>query len=592
MNSKIIAFCFVLALLSISCRKFATHSFEVNQTLKVPKQELKQIQLDSLEREEYQQALAHAPILWFADREEYFPTLPFFSAFDGVDNNFDGRIDFADPQEIAPTSDKHLRSLASLDSLHLWYRSFPKEERQRLAFVFYKVDSVSAHKVGNILFSDEQIWMRMDKKVKAYLNNNYKWLTVYQYYFYYIHDQGLQGHPEDLEHTFIFVPQDTLEFFKVSVGAGHSDFVPNNVVLYNYADHPLQWGSRHHLLVELGGHSNAPDLNGNGRFDPGVDVNWHTENFWGTRDVQSSAGLGATAKYQNWMTFDRSNFSQIYPPDSALLEAASQSSYFYRLVPSAKFKTLDSLLSRESQLFTKDTDFADTEQGKLKAHLKFLDRLGISANDSIEFSQEALLRMSLWTDNLRVRVSDEPEYQDWSKDKHKVWKKRIYNSSPADIFKNYLFRPRRYGGLGLWTQFEQASSVEFRVAWMTPAWAWRLVPMKVDGVTEIHLGWKAPGVGLGFKREKWVAAFYYERFYARLLSWYANLKYINNNPDFSSWSLGGGISLQLPFVSLISKNPLNLFHWMRLRTGIKVPLEKNALRFDQTHLELQLGIHY
>ena len=592
MKTKILLICFVFTLASVNCRKFATHTFEINQSLKVPTQELQQVQLDSLEMEEYREALVHAPILWFADKEEYFPTLPFFSAFDGVDNNADGKIDFDDPQEIAPRSDQDPGSIASLDTLHLWYRSFSKEERQRLAFVFYKVDSISANKLGNILFSDEQAWMRMDKKVKSYLKNSNKKLAVYQYYLYYIYDQGLKGHPEDLEHTFIFVPKDTSEFFGISVGAGHSDFVPSNVVIYNQADLLVQWGSRHHLLVELGGHSHAPDLNGNGRFDPGVDVNWHTENFWGTRDIQSSAGLGATAKYQTWMTFERSNFCRIYPPDSAFLNSEQKPGYFYRLVPAAKFKTLDSLHSRESKPFTKDAEFPDVAQEKLKTHLKFLNELGISSASSTNLSQEALLRMSLWTDNLKVRVSDQPEYQNWSKDKHKVWKKRAYNSSPGDIFKNYLFRPRRYGGLGLWTQVEQASGLEFRVAWMTPAWTWRLVPLKVDGVSEIHLGWKAPVQNRGFKREKWVAAFYYERFYARLLSWYANLKYINNNPDFSSWSLGGGISVQLPFVSLISKNPLNLLHWVRLRSGIKVPLEKQALRFDQTHLEFQLGIHY
>lgn len=592
MKIKILLICFVLTLVSVNCRKFATHTFEINQSLKVPTQGLQQVQLDSLERGEYHQALIHAPILWFADKEEYFPTLPFFSAFDSVDNNSNGRIDFDDPQEIAPISGPHSETIASLDSLHLWYRSLSKEDRRRLAYVFYKVDSITANKVGNILFSDEQTWMRMDKKVKSYLTDSHKWLTVYQYYFYYIYDQGLRGHPEDLEHTFIFVPKDTPEFFGISAGAGHSDFVPSNVVIYKYAELPSKWGSHHHLLVELGGHSNAPDLNANGRFDPGVDVNWHTENFWGTRDVQSSAGLGATAKFQTWMTFERSNFGLIYPPDSALLDTISQNSYFYRLVPAAGFKTLDSLLSTDFKAWQVQAAGSEVKQEKLKAQLQFLDQLGISSFGSTNLSQEALLHMSLWTDNLKVRVSDKPEYQNWSKDKHKVWKKRAYNSSPGDIFKNYLFRPRRYGGLGLWTQVEQASGLEFRLAWMTPAWAWRLVPMKVDGVTEIHLGWKAPVENRGFKREKWVAASYYERYYSRLLSWYANLKYINNNLDFSSWSLGGGISLQLPFVSLISKNPLNLLHWVRLRTGIKVPLEKHALRFDQTHLELQLGIHY
>ncbi|MGH7889741.1 MAG: hypothetical protein ACRENF_04240, partial [Thermodesulfobacteriota bacterium] len=387
MRIKIIFLFLIVILLLTSCRKFATHSFEINQSLKVPPQEPQQVQLDSLERREYHQALAHAPILWFADREEYFPTIPFFSAFDGVDNNADGRIDFDDPQEIAPQSSLNPGSIASLDTLHLWYRSFSKEERKRLAFVFYKVDSISANKVGNILFSDEQIWMRMDKKIKSYLTNASKKLTIFEYYFYYLHDQGLQGHPEDLEHTFIFVPKDTAEFFKISVGAGHSDFVPNNVVIHNYADHPLPWGSHHHLLVELGGHSNAPDLNGNGRFDPGVDVNWHTENFWGTRDIQSSAGLGATAKYQNWMTFERSKAGLIYPPDSALLDSLGQNRYFYRFVPDAKFRNLDSFLSTEFKSWQVKGAGLEVKQEKLKLQLEFLEQVGIFSLGSLDLSE-------------------------------------------------------------------------------------------------------------------------------------------------------------------------------------------------------------
>jgi hypothetical protein len=60
----------------------------------------------------YEKALEYAPILWFADREEYFPTLPFFSAFDSVNNNrsnSDSLKDFSDFDEIAPKSTRSLK---------------------------------------------------------------------------------------------------------------------------------------------------------------------------------------------------------------------------------------------------------------------------------------------------------------------------------------------------------------------------------------------------------------------------------------------------------------------------------------------------
>ncbi len=69
------------------------------------------------------------------------------------------------------------------------------------------------------------------------------------------------------------------------------------------------------MLVELGGHASAPDLNADGRFDPGLDANWHVENLWGTRDVQATTGLGGIGKYQAAMTVSRKIADKIFPPD-------------------------------------------------------------------------------------------------------------------------------------------------------------------------------------------------------------------------------------------------------------------------------------
>ncbi|OGC92546.1 MAG: hypothetical protein A2142_09745 [candidate division Zixibacteria bacterium RBG_16_48_11] len=587
-KSILLPLLFLVGLLP-GCRKFATYSFQVNPGLKVPVPSLEQIRPDTLDFPYYQSALAHAPILWYADREEHFPTLPFFPAFDGIDNNGNGRIDFGDPSEVAPLAENSPHSIASLDSLHQWYCTLPRDERRKLAVVFYKVDSLPADKVGKILFSDEQAWMRLNRDIKSYLKNEEKSLLVFQYFFYFVHDQGLKGHPEDLEHAFIFVPRDTFEFFGIAAGAGHWDIVPNSILIYQRGELPPSDGFHLHLLAELGGHSQAPDLNGNGVFEPGVDVNWHTEHFWGTRDIQAISGQGSTSKYQTWMTFQRSDSSLIYPPDAALLKNKPASAVYYRLLPVEKFRSLEnSILSSSSQ--AKEGSSSNWSSG-VEKHFGFLNQAGFSLPESFD-SPETIRRLRLWSQDKRVRISDQPEYVNWSKDKHKVWKMRAYNNSTTEIFRNYLFRPRRYGGLGLWGKLEQSTSPEFRLAWITPAWAWRIVPMKVDGVTEFHFGWQAPSPNRGFKREKLTAAFYYDRFYARLISWYTNLTYLNSSSPFSNFSLGGGASFQLPALSLVSVNPLDTFHWVRLRVGIRVPLDKNALRFDATHLELQLGIHY
>lgn len=585
----------ILPLLAISlsgCSKFISYHFEVNDNLEVSSSDCRKIKPDSLIFPHYQEALAHAPILWFADDEEYFPTLPFFSAFDGVDNNGDGKKDLEDLQEIAPQSNPAPGSLVSLDTLHLWYRTLSRDGRKRLTAVLYTLQTIPANKVGKILFSDEQAWLRLDRKVKSYLQDSRKKLTVYKYYFYYIHDNGIRGHPEDIEFVFNFVPQDTLEFFGIMVGAGHSDFVPNNVLLYGPDDIPVQFCSHLHILVELGGHSTAPDIKGNGFFEPGVDVNWHTENPWGTRDIQAIASLGATARYQTWMAFARSEWSKVFPPDPALLAEKQDSLFCYRLLPVEKFKTLDSLFSIDSRQPNLQDTQPLTASKKIRTELQSLDSFQFSNLSLGLLSDTAIMHMSLWTNSLRARISDKPEYTNQDKNNHKVWKHSAYTSLPTEIFKSYLFRPRKYGMLGLWGQIEQSSRPEVRLAWLTPAWAWRIVPMKVDGVTEIHLGWRAPLLHSGFKNEKWVIGVYYERYYANPFSWYLNLTFMNNRPDLPDFTFGGGLSIQAPFVSLLSKNPLDLFRWFRIRLGLRAPIHENAFQFNDSHLELQLGIHH
>ena len=66
--------------------------------------------------------------------------------------------------------------------------------------------------------------------------------------------------------------------------------------------------------MELGGHSSAPDRNGDGRFSPGFDANWRAEKLWGTRDIQAATGMGALGDYKVWMTFPRPMTTRCFSP--------------------------------------------------------------------------------------------------------------------------------------------------------------------------------------------------------------------------------------------------------------------------------------
>ena len=293
---------------------------------------------DSREEPDY---VKHAPILWFDPAEPYYPIMPFFSAFDGQDNDHDSKTDFEDLDEITPLKPHKNDSLISWSKLHSWYVQLDKNKRKKLTTVFYDVKEVSAKKVKEIIKGDEQVWLRLEDFIKDYLTRD-KSFKVFEYYFYYINDAGLKGHAEDIEQVSIFVPVEST--FRILVGAGHGQRVPNNVLFYCTDDEAKAQNSGHpHVLVELGGHASAPDVDVNGSFDPSMDVNWHTENIWGTRDVTSLTGRGATSKYESWMTFKRTNEeSKIYPPAGAFNRPGNNR---YQLLPVSTFEKLNTLLA-------------------------------------------------------------------------------------------------------------------------------------------------------------------------------------------------------------------------------------------------------
>jgi hypothetical protein len=130
---------------------------------------------------------------------------------------------------------------------------------------------------------------------------------VIQYFIYYLQDWGLQGHSEDLESVFVFVPVDTTfaKSFRIVVGAGHAPPAPNNVLVLVGRDASRRKHYHPNILVELGGHSSAPDMPPFGQFSAGLDVNWHIGDLWGTRDEQATAGVSFSGRYEGAMTFPR-----------------------------------------------------------------------------------------------------------------------------------------------------------------------------------------------------------------------------------------------------------------------------------------------
>lgn len=334
-------------------------------------------------------AAQFAPILEFAPGERYFPTVPFFTAFDGRDNSGigPGRRDFEDPLEIGLVKDS-LTGKASWSLLDSVYRARNEPDgsapadRRRFALdrsvVFYRMCTLTDAQnrtIRRFLVSDEQAWERAEEDFPAAVRNGVIPYLVIQYFLYYVRDQGLQGHPQDIELVSVFLPEDRSLWkrFRIVVGSGHSTRTPNNVLVLS-ADHRgvRQLHDSLFVLVELGGHSSSPDLPPYGRYTPGVDVNWHIYDVWGTRDVQAIAGIGFQGRYTHEMTFERvGDAVTLYPPTTTARDrycaeyqlkqagvrlppecaplgqeapAAALPTYRYRLVPVDLFVALDRAL--------------------------------------------------------------------------------------------------------------------------------------------------------------------------------------------------------------------------------------------------------
>ncbi len=68
-----------------------------------------------------------------------------------------------------------------------------------------------------------------------------------------------------------------------------------------------------HILVEEGKHASCPDVNADGYYMPGYDVNENVNDAWGVRDVIRT-GFLFSSDYQGWMTKIRRPEFKIIPP--------------------------------------------------------------------------------------------------------------------------------------------------------------------------------------------------------------------------------------------------------------------------------------
>lgn len=541
-------------------------------------------------------AARYAPELRFAPQERIFPTAPFFSAFDGIDNyRANPATDLMDPNEVAVLE----QGDASLDSLFRMYQE--EVDRQALevkriippfVVVFYRVRPLglnSRNAMWHFLRSDEQAWHRfeMDRLWPEADRDTTEFLVI-EYYFYYLRDAGLKGHAHDIESVFVFiprVPQRACEF-RLIVGAGHSGRTPNNILVQIDRD---VWDVRGtFVLVELGGHSSAPDVAPYGEFQIGVDANWQVGDIWGTRDLQAVAGLGFYGQYQPEMTFDRSR-------GVVVKKRKRLGTSGYYLLPVAPFEQLSEVLA------VRPTDHSAIRKRLDSLRVAF-QQAGYKPPATLHPDTIAALptvtfdRMTTWVKGTR---SDGKEYK---ATKHQIWNHALYQGPPSAIFKAYLYRPewnttaRSISGLlslvtwGL--SVVPSDGAEAYVGWIVPGGFLGVdkIPLRIQGFLEVQVGAFA-----STDLSRWSPSFgiVHNNSYQQQATWYLRFGVIPRRAEVlgdslaSDFILSGGLSL-LPVLQPKSSwwDPINA---LRVHIGPRLDLFKDPSPLSRVRWEIRVS---
>jgi hypothetical protein len=571
-----------------------------------------------------QLAERYAPILSFGTGESYFPTIPFFTAFDSLA----GRKDFGDSARIAPFV---VDGKLSWDSLEVAYhaRLDAKSRRHQLfepqfAAVFYRVRCLEGKKnkqLWGFLRNDNQAWKRTGLDTLYAQGLKDAQFAVVEYYLYYVRDAGLQGHPHDLERILVFVPRSIPEerlmkqalppspgkqaalfaSLAVMVGTGHTQTTANNIVV-------LVGGQARGIknpafLIELGGHSSAPDLNGDYAFEVGLDVNWNlTGRIWGTRDVQAVSGLGALGEYESWMTLSRDPcISATLAPEGigaldAILPAqtrapgASTSCSALRNGAPQVIPTIYSLLPVEPfYRMDRQVEGIDHARTALDSIDRF-DSVRTAIDDEIKPLLEPRWGFLGFSDTSQAKILEAMHAMRYwrtinASGRTRIWDHPDFTGSPIRSLKRRLYRPTATGlqNVGDYVSLLYAGVTAYtgNGGWQTQVGvvvpATGLVP--IPGVLEVQVG-RYYGYQLFKGKSRYSVSVLYERQYRGLTSYYIRpIDYVHRRSELeggsapADFTMGAGVSV-MPFFPFPDKpivGPL-LSQRFRLRGGVRIDI--------------------
>jgi hypothetical protein len=391
---------------------------------------------------EIEQVRDYAPIVWLADAEPFYPTLPHPYAFDGQDNDGDRQVDLNDLDEIALAFRLPAKQQRLVDLEDNFRRRLPEP---RIIYALQR-----------------DVYERQQRP-----------LIVVEFWLYYVADVGTGSHEGDSEHAFLFIDKESTSPgllqrgvmqsgpVRAVVGAGHTGDTANNILATGSLSSPTgvmpaRLPRHMPLLVELGKHATAPDLTMDGRFNVGIDSNVFRQAAWGSRDAFGLDLFELFAGYREAYSLPR-NTSGIILEREAL--SARRLDEYRREFPH-QFTTVEQFENNQKYRFLPLDDLheifrilegaAGRDDGDARAALaRHLEKhklcfwpdggapLGDGEGAPIELDVHQFGAFLSWLDLGRDHV------EIWTKNDH---------LKPGDIFKTYLYPRIELGFSRLWTQ--------------------------------------------------------------------------------------------------------------------------------------------
>jgi len=246
--------------------------------------------------------------------------------------------------------------------------AFPFEMQWGNPVVYYQFDELiqNENSRGKVLISDS-----IDSKIK-YID--LKKLTAFKisYSHYYRFEAGLGKHKHDTEQAkFYFYVNQYYEkglkhyeiIFLKAEALAHGLSWFDNIYELDTLKPDLEIQLPFHIFVEEGKHASCTDMNADGYYTPGYDVNIRKNDAWGVRDVIRTGDL-FSPDFQAWMAKIRRPEYKVFPPlpeDSPLrknfiedgMYAPFNAIYELRPMPSPRKAKNDIALKKDMEAYYK-----------------------------------------------------------------------------------------------------------------------------------------------------------------------------------------------------------------------------------------------